>query len=110
MRSSCQTRALIRYESGQGETRMSVSANATSLSHGRRETSLFPALLHESGLKPSLATTHAKAFTPCDHDPLGFDDEGTGDGSRFIMGRGMSHLFSLRSSCQNESLGKTNVS
>ena len=41
------------------------------MSHGRRETSLFPALLYESGLEPSLATTHAKAFTPCERDPLG---------------------------------------
>jgi len=30
------------------------------VSHGRRETSLFPALLYASGLKPSLATTLAK--------------------------------------------------
>ncbi|MCO5385792.1 MAG: hypothetical protein NHB14_08525 [Desulfosporosinus sp.] len=30
------------------------------VSHGRRETSLFPALLYASGLKPSLTTTLAK--------------------------------------------------
>jgi len=52
---------------------MSVSANATSLSHGRRNTSLCSALLYESGLKPSLATTHAKAFAPCDATLLGLE-------------------------------------
>jgi len=41
------------------------------LSHGRRETSLFPALLYESGLKPSLATTYAKASRRVIADPVG---------------------------------------
>ncbi|WP_156146528.1 hypothetical protein [Desulfosporosinus sp. I2] len=67
------------------------------MSHGRRETSLFPALLYESGLEPSLATTRAKAFTPCDRDPLG-------------LGRrrgGSRHTCSaMRSSCQTRALSR----
>ena len=46
-------------------------ANATSVSHGRRKTSLFSALLDESGLKPSLATTHAEASLRVDATLLG---------------------------------------
>jgi len=66
-------------------------AKATSLSHGRRETSdghgwpSVPVAMDgekgpvsrpadASGLKPSLATTPAKAFAPCDRDPLGLGE------------------------------------
>ena len=55
MRSSCQTRALILNASGQGTRPMRHPCRS-----GRRETSCFPPCLRK-GLKPSLATTHAKA-------------------------------------------------
>ncbi|MDR3583748.1 MAG: hypothetical protein P4L59_00280 [Desulfosporosinus sp.] len=91
LRESCQTRAVILDASGQGETRVSVSANATSLSHGRRKTSDghgWPSVpvakdgekgpvfrpADERGLKPSLATTHAKASERVIADPLGWED------------------------------------
>ena len=35
---------------------------------------LFPALLMKEGLKPSLATTHAKASERVIADPLGWED------------------------------------
>ncbi|MCB8815747.1 hypothetical protein [Desulfosporosinus shakirovi] len=77
------------------------------LSHGRRKTSLFSALLDESGLKPSLATTHAKAFTPCDRDPLGLMTKARGTVLGSFLGRGWRHTCSaVCSSCQNEARGK----
>ena len=55
---------------------------------------------YESGLKPSLATTHAKAFTPCDRDPLWNwgKDEGNvrrGDGSSCLTFKGNGLWFIL---------------
>ncbi|MCO5385809.1 MAG: hypothetical protein NHB14_08620 [Desulfosporosinus sp.] len=43
-----------------------------SLLAGWREGTLFSALLDESGLKPSLATTHAEASLLVSATPLGF--------------------------------------
>ena len=48
------------------------------VSHGQQNTSLCSALLYESGLKPSLATTTAKASERVIADPLGQDDAGEG--------------------------------
>ena len=48
------------------------------VSHGQQNTSLCSALLYESGLKPSLATTTAKASDRVIADPLGLGRRGLG--------------------------------
>ncbi|HZK84112.1 MAG TPA: hypothetical protein VFC58_05420 [Desulfosporosinus sp.] len=68
MRTSCQTRALVPDESGQG-----ARPDAASVPHGQRNTSLCSALLYARGLKPSLATTNAKASRRVIAVPLGLE-------------------------------------
>ncbi|WP_459930692.1 hypothetical protein [Desulfosporosinus burensis] len=95
MRSSCQTRAL----SPDGRQGTRPKRRPCRMAGGTHP--CVPPC-YESGLKPSLATTHAKAFAPCDRDPLHVRDV-RDDGSELFklgavldlhLGRVASHLLS----------------
>ncbi|MDO0824883.1 hypothetical protein [Desulfosporosinus nitroreducens] len=58
------------------------------VSHGRRKTSLFSALLDESGLKPSLATTHAEASLLVSATLLVFKDKKCRGDMRYAARKG----------------------
>ncbi|WP_298196581.1 hypothetical protein [Desulfosporosinus sp.] len=68
MRSSCQTRALIRYESGQGETHVfRPKRRPCRMAGGKRPVSR-PALCKR--IKAEFGYDSRKGFAPCDRDPL----------------------------------------
>ncbi|WP_206752173.1 hypothetical protein [Desulfosporosinus fructosivorans] len=70
VRSSCQTRALILLARGQDSRPMRRPCRRAG---GKRPVSR-PA--DERGLKPSLATTHAKGVGACERGPLGWGRRG----------------------------------